>query len=61
MMSAFTIGEQSGLATERPDNSTKEERHSSIMRVPGHKQGTVKFDGHFSNRTIAPLTLEEIP
>ena len=36
------------------------ERLDSLMRRPPHKSGTTKFDPLSSERTIAPLTSEDV-
>jgi hypothetical protein len=42
------------------DHGVKEVRMNSLMRVPGHKSPAIRFDGHPGNRTIVPLTYEDL-
>mmetsp|Transcript_15944 Transcript_15944/g.21631 ORF Transcript_15944/g.21631 Transcript_15944/m.21631 type:complete len:266 (-) Transcript_15944:416-1213(-) len=61
-MPAFTIVTQKGIpdkAAIRTENTSRN-RLDSLMRMPDHKSGTTKFDKSTHNRTIAPLTSEDI-
>ena len=61
-MPAFTIASGKGIpdkATIRTENTSRN-RLDSLMRMPDHKSGTTKFDKSTHNRTIAPLTSEDI-
>ena len=61
-MPAFTIAAGKGIpdkATIRTENTSRN-RLDSLMRMPDHKSGTTKFDKSTHNRTIAPLTSEDI-
>ena len=61
-MPAFTIISGKGIpdkATIRT-GETSRNRLDSLMRMPDHKSGTTKFDKSTHNRTIAPLTSEDI-
>ena len=61
-MPAFTISTMKGIPDKgniRTENTSRN-RMDSLMRVPQHKSGTSKFDKERDQRTIAPLTSEDI-
>jgi len=58
---AFKIGgDNIPEASTIRDDGIKEVRMNSLMRIPGHKPQTNKFNYHPSSRTIAPLTYEDL-
>lgn len=61
-MPAFTITAGRGIPEKGSIRSgdTSRTRMFSLMRMPSHKSGTTKFDPLTHNRTISPLTSEDI-
>lgn len=59
---AFTIEKDRGIPTkdEMRTADARSNRMDSLLRMPAHKQGTTKFDAVADQRTIAPLTQEDI-
>jgi len=61
-MPAFKIQTSKGIPDKiqiRTENTSRN-RLNSLMRMPNHKLGTIKFDKSVHNRSIAPLTSEDI-
>ena len=59
---AFTIKTAKGIPDKsliRTENTSRN-RMGSLTRMPNHKQGTEKFDKSVHDRSIAPLTSEDI-
>ena len=58
---AFRISTDKGIPNKSSIRSLarNRERLESLMNLPMHKTGTLKFDGDPNRRTIAPLTKED--
>ena len=61
-MPAFTVNAGKGIPDKNQIRTTNTSRNrmDSLMSVPKHKSGTMKFDSESDIRTIAPLTSEDI-
>ena len=61
-MPAFTVKSTKKIPDKsiiRTENTSRN-RMGSLMKVPNHRQGTEKFDKSVHDRTINPLTSEDI-
>ena len=61
-MPAFTVKSTNKIPDKsliRTENTSRN-RMGSLMKVPNHRQGTEKFDKSVHDRTINPLTSEDI-
>jgi len=57
----FTINKEKGIPGKEQIRTVSQKRlMQSLMQKPQHKQGTTKFNNEMDERTIAPLTSEDL-
>ena len=61
-MPVFTINKSRGIPGKQDirNSNSLSNRMASLMSMPKHKSGTTKFDVKTNDRTIAPLTSEDL-
>jgi hypothetical protein len=58
---AFKINTERGIPDGQTVRSNADSRAAleNLVRLPAHKQGTIKFDAAKMHRTLSPLTFED--
>ena len=61
-MPVFSINKSRGIPAKHDirNSNHSANRLASLMSLPKHKSGTTKFDVNTNDRTIAPLTSEDL-